>query len=605
MMGRLAGTLRELTLMEFCNVTFLANLPVMPRLEKCVLRNDDEDYMHALQDSYTVWSEEMPALTYLEGVTGFDEEILLLPLQHLRLITDDSTFLPVVGKAMPSLLSITIEGKHQDAFVDNIQEMPAWFGGVTFPNLQELNLWNLDEIAYFPPSLASFTALTELSLFWVGYNNRGEYDFEEEMSRAILDPSIMQITTLRTLNIIECDFNTLPPFFMPSLEFMRIAGCEYLYELPELSVRALPRLAVLELHNLPTIRTLPESLGQLSALTQLHISNCFLESMPMSMHQLSALRDLIMYTSREVNDSSALFHDVAIGLKGLYGLRKLYLSGPEEFSEADLIFIGQSLKAWPPPLLDLMDNKFPILGFRVHPQFHYSGNYHTYCLNMGNESRSTSKYEYPRYTCIVPQRNAAPFNFKRCWRELGLPTEAADWDDGQIMHHWQAMQLKIEAFACVQHPHLCKVPLKLPILHADNVAMIGEYAGDWQRQHHRQVSKGHMSQREQASARENARILAHMRHNEGLLLRECLALSPEITKARHENWTQARERDFELARLLEIETGSAPQCQHREQWRRRNIFQQQREERNNAFMYRVRQEERVRMQARMQALEPQ
>jgi len=604
MVGRLAGTLRELTLIQFGNATFLADLPVMPRLEKCVLRYEEDDYIHALCESYTVRSEKMPALTYLEGVTRFDDEILSLPLHHLLLITDDYTFPRACETPMPSLLSMMIEGKTEDGEVDNLQIFPEWFGGAIFPNLQELHVWDFDEMSYLPASLASFTALTELSLVRVGYLSNLDGASFTQMARSILDPCILQITTLRTLNIIECDFKTLPPFFMPSLEFMRIAGCEHLYDFSDLSVGALPRLAVLELHNLKTIRTLPESLGQLSALTRLHISHCFLQSMPMSMHQLSALRELTIYTAMNLAEYSSLFRDVAIGLKGLYSLRKLCLCGSQVFSEADLIFIGRSLKAWPPPLLDMMDNKFPILGFRMHPQTRYAGHSDCSSLDAGDENWQASPYDGVYYRCIVPQRDPAPFNFKRCWSELGLPTEAADWDDGQIMHHWQTMQLKIAAFACIQHPRLCPTPLVLTVP-GENIAMIGQLAGDWQRQHLREISKEHMSQREQASARDNARILADMRHHEHLLLLECQGLSPEIRMAVHAAWNEEMARADEVALLLEIETGKAPTCENRASWQARRLYEQGRELRNNAYMCRVRQEERARILTRMQALEPQ
>jgi len=602
--GRLAGTLRELTLIKFGNATFLSDLPVMPHLQKCVLRYKEEKYVHTLDDSYTVRSDKMPALTYLEGVTKFDDEILSLPLYHLRLIADDDTFAPACETPMPSLLTLVIDGMLDLEFVENLRRFPEWFGGAIFPNLQELHVWNFNEMSYLPPSLASFTALTELSLANIVYLSISDGGGSVgQVTRSILHPSIMQITTLRTLNIIECDFKTLPPFFMPSLEFMRISACEYLYEFPELSVRALPRLAVLELHNLPTIKTLPESLGQLSALTQLHISYCFLESMPMSMHQLSALRDLTISTVNDFEDTGSLFRDVAIGLKGLYGLRKLCLSGPKEFSEADLIFIGLSLKAWPPPLLDIMDNQFPILGFRQHPQTRYAGHKLCHSLDSGFET-ATFSYHMRSHGGIVMQRDAAPFNFKRCWRELGLPTEAADWDDGQIMQHWQTMQLKIEAFACIQHPRLCATPLFLTVP-GENIAMIGQLAADWQRQHLRQISKEYISQHEQASAGDKARILADMREHEHLLLLEWQNSSPEHTMARHAVQRAERMAVDERTRLSDIEFGGEHNYESREHWLAHMEKAEANHLRNNVNTRIIQQEERVRMQARMQALEPQ
>jgi len=137
-------------------------------------------------------------------------------------------------------LSLAIEGTPKDGFVQYLDKFPAWFGGGIFPSLQELHVWHLDEMIHLQASFVSLTALTELSLFEVGFNNRGEYQRETYKATLILDPSILQMTTLRRLNIIDCDFKTLPLFFMPSLNFMRISSCEHLYEFPELSVTALP-----------------------------------------------------------------------------------------------------------------------------------------------------------------------------------------------------------------------------------------------------------------------------------------------------------------------------------------------------------------------------
>jgi len=207
--------------------------------------------------------------------------------------------------------------------------------------------------------------------------------------------------------------------------------------------------------------------------------------MPMSMQKLSALRELTIHSSLVPTDSNSLLRDVAFSLKGLHSLRKLCLSGPYSFCAEDLIFIGLSLKAWPLPFLDIMDNKYPILGFRVSPQTRYKGHFVDPFGEPGCE-------DY----CDLPA-DPAPFAFKRFWRALGLPTEAADWDDGQIVQHWRTMQLKIEAFACIQHSRLC--PESLPDLPAETVAMIGHVAADWQRQHFRENEQQRMSEREQAA----------------------------------------------------------------------------------------------------------
>jgi hypothetical protein len=406
--------------------------------------------------------------------------------------------------------------------------------------------------------------------------------------------------------------------FMPSLQFMRISHSEHLYELPELSVSALPQLAVLELHNLQTIRTLPESLGELTALTQLHISNCFLESMPMSMHQLSGLRELTIQIASPTDistqwqpvasytgDVSSLWRDVAMSLNGLCGLRKLCLSGPEPFSKEDLILIGLSLKAWPPPLLDIMDNKFPILGFRVHPHTRYAGHCVTIQAENGCENLDSSGYLTLWHRPIAPIPVALPFSFQVYWRELGLPTEAAHWDDGQIIQHWRTVLLKIEAFACISHPRLCQTPVLLAVAD-ENIAMIAEFATGWRREHLREISKERMSEREQALLRENAKRLADMRHFENLHLHECNEISAENTAAEQSAFNERLAREHDMERQEDIDSGNTPRRTdaQRASWDAHRLHSQKRDMRHNAYMYQIRQEERVRMLRRMQELQP-
>ena len=532
----------------------------------------------------------MPALEYLEGITHFEDTLLSLPLHHIRLVVDQFTFPLSVETPVPSLLSLAIEGTPKDGLVQYLDKFPDWFGGGVFPNLQELHVWHLDEMIHLPASFASFTALTELSLFEVGYNNRGEYQRETYKATSILDPSILRMTTLCRLNIIDCDFKTLPPFFMPSLTFLRISSCEHLYELPELSVTALPQLAVLELHHLATIRTLPDSLGELTALTRLHISRCLLQSMPMSMHALTALRELTIDSFWMAPGYCSLLRDVAMSLKGLHSLRKLCLSGPQSSCDEDLIFIGQSLKAWPPPFLDLNDNKFPILGFRVNPQGTYMAHYRDSYAEPGREK-----------ACWEPCA-PSPFDLKRFWRALGLPVEAAHWDDGTIMEHWRTVQRKIEAFACIQHPRLYEGTL--PDIPAENIAVIGHLVADWQRAHLRAQQQERMALRGQALSLQNATRLAEMRQNEHVLLLECQGLSPENTAAEH----AASMAAFVQRRELNRQQCTVDGREYNDTAWARALddleSEQEYEVYNNAYMTRVRREERARMLTRMQELEP-
>jgi len=160
----------------------------MPHLAKCILRYDEDDYINAPNRSYTVGSANMPALEYLEGVTHFDATLLSLPLYHIQLVADHFTFPCEWETPMPLLLSVVIEGTEKNGTVEYLDRFPEWFGGEIFPKLQELHVWHLDEMAYIPASFRSFIALTELSLFEVGFNNMGQY--ERETQEAVLCVSL-------------------------------------------------------------------------------------------------------------------------------------------------------------------------------------------------------------------------------------------------------------------------------------------------------------------------------------------------------------------------------------------------------------------------------
>jgi len=101
-----------------------------------------------------------------------------------------------------------------------------------------------------------------------------------------------------------------------------------------------------------------------------------------------------------------LISDVALCLPGLRGLRKLCLAGCPRCSvaqrHADTIAIGLALKAYPLPLLDLLDNKFPLLALcdrESHvPMFSLGG-------GSGSFNNNESKNEWEMESaCILPQK---------------------------------------------------------------------------------------------------------------------------------------------------------------------------------------------------------
>jgi len=252
--------------------------------------------------------------------------------------------------------------------------------------------------------------------------------------------------------------------------------------------------------------------------------------------------------------------------------------------------MGLSLKAWPPPFLDLNNNKFPILGFRVNPHVTYMAHFSEQWAEPGCEK-----------ACWKPP-GPSPFALKRFWRALGLPAEAADWDDGKIMEHWRTVQQKIEAFACIQHPRLYQG--LLPDVPAENIAMIGHLVADWQRPHLRAKEEERMALRQQEQSLENATRLADMRQNEHVLLLECRGLSPENTDTEHaqtkEAFVQRREHHRQQGTVNGREyndTAWAHALDDLESDQEYEVY-------NNAYMTRVRGDERARMLTRMQELEP-
>ena len=100
------------------------------------------------------------------------------------------------------------------------------------------------------------------------------------------------MATLRCINMMACDFTTLPSMVLPCLEVQRISRYQDLYELPEFPASLMPKLTVLELHELSSIFALPESLGRFTVLTRLNIASCPLSFILKSLQSLIALREL-------------------------------------------------------------------------------------------------------------------------------------------------------------------------------------------------------------------------------------------------------------------------------------------------------------------------
>jgi len=148
----------------------------------------------------------------------------------------------------------------------------------------------------------------------------------------MIDPSILQILLLHTVIFVGCDLHTLPLLMLPSLEFMRISECVHLAKLPALHSHALPKLAILQLHNLLQVMQLPATLGELTALRGLYIDKCALRSIPMSIQALTGLRELVIAGDSSTR-ASHLIPEIAFCVPDLRGLRKLCLPGLLDFDQ--------------------------------------------------------------------------------------------------------------------------------------------------------------------------------------------------------------------------------------------------------------------------------
>lgn len=471
MWDSLSSTLVHLSL-GLCYEEHLKSMPLMPKLEELVVRAVDDMYFRS-HTHFHIPASKMPHLKKVIGVCGFSHQVhTLTALESLTIILDRNFGIPVVS-AMPSLHDLHATGERLD-----MKTIPTWFNADIFPNLRNLGLSRMSGLQTLPAAFASFTRLSRLSLVDMKGQITNSAGF-----KMIVHPSIFQMASLITLNIINCDMTSLPPFSLPSLIFMRISHCTNLRELPALTSAGLPRLSVLQLHSL-RCRSLPHSLGELTTLKGLYISKCGLAAIPMSLACLTALEQLIIHQDLLLDvagptgpEPCSILTEVAYCLPNMRGLRKLCLRGPDtrtkQMCTDETVAIGLALKAWPLPLVDLLDVNFPILGYAT---LQSSANIQGAPIREIT-SVTSSKNMYSEFKHTLPPP-PAPFNFNQFVQRLGLPETAVDWDDAQILEFWRVTQSKILAFASGQHPRLGEASAILNT-NQNLVVMISEMTTGW------------------------------------------------------------------------------------------------------------------------------
>ena len=164
-------------------------------------------------------------------------------------------------------------------------------------------------------------------------------------------------------------------------------------------------LKSLQILKCSAMKELPTSIARLVGLEKLVILGCGLKEMP-SIETLTALRWL------QLEVSGVAFKTLSRSLPCLQQLRTLGVKTPAEFREEDLLNMGRALKAWPQPLL---------LNFELGQ-----------AVGMFLDDMPLS----------------------RCSQALGLPAEAADWDNKTTLHFLRLQQQKVTAFASGLHQRL-------------------------------------------------------------------------------------------------------------------------------------------------------
>ncbi|GLJ44460.1 hypothetical protein SUGI_0932860 [Cryptomeria japonica] len=167
----------------------------------------------------------------------------------------------------------------QLSYCGMLSSLPSSFGDLR--NLRHLELSHCRNLRRLPASFTNLMLLQHLTLQWCGQLILASEDFEK-------------ITKLEYLDLSGCDqLEELPPHIskQASLRELYLIGMKGLKELP-INIGQLRRLRKMEIRN-ELLTCLPNSLGELSSLTDLSIQNCpKLESLPISLGDLFSLTNL-------------------------------------------------------------------------------------------------------------------------------------------------------------------------------------------------------------------------------------------------------------------------------------------------------------------------
>ena len=287
-------------------------------------------------------------------------------------------------------------------------EIPASI--VRLSGLRTLRLQGLEQVSQLP-DLAALTGLESLSLERNGFFDVPACTWEIkglkelkldgfDMTGSLAEGSIGGLTSLTRLQLAGFGSLHALPSSMGQLTGLQSLSLDVLSQVrrcPEW-LGNLTGLTCLTL-KLYSIAAIPSTIGRLTRLEELEIASDALADFPRSMEALTALRNLSLHRS---SPGGAAVKTLARLLPSFRLLKELYIDTGDDVD--NILAIARSFKAWPPPCWSCLSD---------------------YQIRMAH-----------------------------CWQVLGLPPEAATWNDKIILAYFQLQQDKVLAFAGGTHRRL-------------------------------------------------------------------------------------------------------------------------------------------------------
>ncbi|XP_044511488.1 putative disease resistance protein RGA4 [Mangifera indica] len=245
--------------------------------------------------------EEFPSLLKLNITKCFKlRNIPPFPyLQHLELHHCNNVILWSASK-LTSVTNLVINGFTEElALLENLLQNNALLMSVTISSCPKLHA--------LPPSLGKLINLKSLTIRWSkeltslpelqNLTSLDSLEIIECDSLATLPEDIQTLSSLRTLSIENCNSLTSLPHnlqFLTSLEHLTIMYCPKLTSLPE-DLQHLFSLKSLSILNCPGVASLPGGLKYVTTLQNLEIRGCSgLKGFPDCVANLNSLRSLTL-----------------------------------------------------------------------------------------------------------------------------------------------------------------------------------------------------------------------------------------------------------------------------------------------------------------------